>query len=65
MVTLVEDGMKAGTLRVENPTSVALTLAALAQGLVLLLERNRFTDREEFAEFARLSFRRLLRGLSV
>ncbi len=65
MVKLVEDGMKARTLRVENPTSVALTIAALAQGLVLLLERNRFTDREEFAEFARLSFRRLLRGLSV
>lgn len=65
MVELVEQGMTAGTLRLENPTSVALTVAALAQGLVLLLERNRFADREEFAEFARLSFQRLLRGLAV
>jgi hypothetical protein len=65
LVELVQQGMTAGTLRLENPTSVALTLSALAQGLVLLFERNRFTDRKEFAEFARLSFQRLLRGLAA
>jgi AcrR family transcriptional regulator len=65
LVQVVEQGMVEGTLRREDPASVALTIAAIAQGLVVLLERNRFTDREEFAEFARVSFRRLLQGLAV
>ena len=64
MVELVKQGITAGTLRLENPTSVALTVAALGQGLVLLHERNRFASREEFASFARLSFERLLRGIA-
>ena len=63
LVELVEQGMTAGTLRRDDAVSVALTVAALAQGLVLLLERGRFADRAEFAAFARESFRRLLRGL--
>jgi AcrR family transcriptional regulator len=65
MIEVVRQGMKAGALTVEDPVSVALTVSAMGQGLVVLLERNRFADREEFADFARTSFRRLLRGLAV
>jgi AcrR family transcriptional regulator len=65
MVELIKRGITAGTLRLENPTSVALTVAALAQGLVVLNERNRFANHEEFAAFARDSFQRLLRGIAT
>lgn len=63
LVEIVKQEMKSGFLTVENPASVALTITALLQGLVTLLERDRFTDRKEFGEFARASFGRLLRGL--
>jgi AcrR family transcriptional regulator len=65
MIDVVRRSMKAGGLKVDDPVSVALTVSAMGQGLVVLLERNRFGDRDEFAEFARLSFRRLLNGLAV
>jgi AcrR family transcriptional regulator len=63
LVQAAEQGMESGDLVKDDPTSVALSIAALGQGLVLLFERGRFTNKAEFAEFARLSFRRLLRGL--
>lgn len=65
LVQVVEEGMNDGVLRREDPVSVALTVAGLAQGLVVLLERHRFTDRQEFADFARLAFQRLLRGIAT
>lgn len=65
MVQAAEQGMESGDLAKDDPTSVALSIAALGQGLVLLYERGRFTSKAEFAEFARLSFRRLLRGLKT
>jgi AcrR family transcriptional regulator len=65
LVAAVERGMANGTLRQDDARSVALTIAAMGQGLVSLLERNRFADRREFADFARLSFRRLIGGLGA
>jgi AcrR family transcriptional regulator len=64
LVTLIREGMTQRVILVDDPVSVALSFAALGQGLVALHERGRFSDHEEFAAFARLSFRRLMRGLA-
>lgn len=64
LVELVREGMTVRSILVDDPVSVALSFAALGQGLVALFERGRFSDHEEFAAFARLSFRRLMRGLA-
>jgi AcrR family transcriptional regulator len=63
LIQAAEQGMERGELARDDPTSVALSIAALGQGLVLLYERGRFSSKAEFADFARVSFRRLLRGL--
>lgn len=55
--------MRAGVLRPDDPTSVALTLAALAQGAILLYRRGRFASADEFTRFYRHSCKRLLSGL--
>jgi AcrR family transcriptional regulator len=55
--------MRAGVLRRDDATSVALTFAALAQGSVLLYRRGRFESADEFTRFYRRSCKRLLSGL--
>ena len=59
----VAECMKGGALREDDPASVALTVAALARGLVALHHRGRFASPAQFAEFYRTSFARLLDGL--
>jgi AcrR family transcriptional regulator len=63
LVDRVAECMREGTLRDDDATSVALTLAAHAQGLVLLHRRGRFGSDAQFAEFWRTSFARVLTGL--
>lgn len=53
----------AGILRKEGPVGIALSLAAHAQGLVLLYRQGRFGSPERFADFYRRSVGDLVRGL--
>lgn len=63
LVDRVTDCMGQGALQRDDPASVALTLAAHAQGLVVLYRRARFRGADEFARFYQRSFEQLLRGL--
>jgi AcrR family transcriptional regulator len=63
LVDRVVECMHAGELRDDDPVSVALTLAAHAQGLVLLYRRGRLGDARAFARFYVASLDRLLAGL--
>lgn len=63
LVERVTEAGKGGFIRAEGPVSSALSLAAHAQGLVLLYRQGRFGSRERFAEFYRRSTADLLRGM--
>ena len=64
LVDRVRDCMRQNELREDDPASVALTLSAQAQGLVLLYRRERFDSESAFAEFYHRSMERLLRGIA-
>lgn len=64
LVERVTDAGKSGVIRADGPVSSALSLAAHAQGLVLLYRQGRFGSRERFAEFYRRSMVDLLRGMA-
>jgi AcrR family transcriptional regulator len=59
----VAECMREGSLADGDAESVAMTLAALAQGLVVLHRRGRFTPDTAFAEFFDLSIDRMIGGL--
>lgn len=59
----VAECMRDGSLAHGDAESVAMTLAALAQGLVVLHRRGRFASDTAFAEFFDLSVERMIRGL--
>jgi AcrR family transcriptional regulator len=63
LIERVSDCMRDGTIRAGSAESVAMTFAALAQGLVLLYRRGRFTAEADFGAFFELSVRRLIDGL--
>jgi AcrR family transcriptional regulator len=63
LVDRVAECMKDGSLRTGDAQAVAMTIAALAQGLVLLYQRRRFRSDTEFARAYRVSFEHLLDGL--
>jgi AcrR family transcriptional regulator len=63
LIERVSECMRDGTIRAGGAESVAMTLAALAQGVVILYRRGRFTSEGEFAAFFDLSVKRLLDGL--
>jgi AcrR family transcriptional regulator len=59
----VAECMRDGSLAKGDAESVAMSLAALAQGVVVLQRRGRFTSDAAFAEFFDLSVRRMIQGL--
>ena len=63
LIDRVAECMREGSLAKGNTESVAMTLAALAQGLVVLHRRGRFASDAAFAEFFELSIARLITGL--
>lgn len=63
LIERVSECMRDGAIRAASPESVAMTFAALAQGLVMLYRRGRFTTEAEFGAFFELSVTRLLDGL--
>ena len=63
LIDRVSECMRDGTIRAGSAESVAMTFAALAQGVVVLYRRGRFTSEAEFAAFFELSVKRLLDGL--
>ncbi len=63
LIDRVAECMRDGTIRSDNAESVAMSFAALAQGLVILYRRGRFTSETEFGAFFELSVTRLLDGL--
>lgn len=63
LIDRVSECMRDGTMRPDNADSVAMTFAALAQGLVILYRRGRFTSEADFKTFFELSVQRLLTGL--
>jgi AcrR family transcriptional regulator len=64
LVERVSECASEGTLRRERPVAAALSLAAHAQGLVLLYRQGRFGSKERFTEFYRKSIKDLMRGLA-
>jgi AcrR family transcriptional regulator len=64
LIDRVADCMREGTLARGDPESVAMTLVALAQGLVSLHGRGRFVSETAFTEFFDLSVERMIGGLS-
>ncbi|HUH13744.1 MAG TPA: TetR/AcrR family transcriptional regulator [Longimicrobiales bacterium] len=64
LVEAVVACIRDGSLRDDDPVEVALTLAALVQGSVLLERRGRFASAEDFAAFHAAAVRRLLEGLA-
>jgi AcrR family transcriptional regulator len=62
LVERVSECAREGSLR-EGPVAAALSLAAHAQGLVLLYRQGRFGSKERFADFYRRSTSNLLRGM--
>ncbi|MEX2584391.1 MAG: TetR/AcrR family transcriptional regulator [Gemmatimonadota bacterium] len=62
LVDRVSECAKDGLVR-EGPVAAALSLAAHAQGLVLLYRQGRFGSKDRFTEFYRRSTADLLRGL--
>ena len=63
LVDRVAECMKEGTFRGPDPEAVATTVAALAQGLVLLYRRGRFESERAFAQAYRTAFDHLFDGL--
>jgi AcrR family transcriptional regulator len=63
LIERVAECMRDGTIRADHAESVAMTFAALAQGLVILYRRGRFTSEADFRTFFELSVQRLLTGL--
>ena len=63
LVDRIAECMTEGSLRAADPQAVAMTIAALAQGLVLLHHRGRFGSDAAFAKAYRASFEHLLDGL--
>jgi AcrR family transcriptional regulator len=63
LVDRVAECMREGTLARGDADSVAMTLAALSQGLVALHRRGRFASDAAFAHFFDLSIERMIGGL--
>ena len=63
LIDRVSECMRDGTLRSASAESVATTFVALAQGLVILYRRGRFTSEAEFHAFFETSITRLVDGL--
>ncbi|WP_312888886.1 TetR-like C-terminal domain-containing protein [Nonomuraea rhodomycinica] len=64
LVVLVEEGMRSGRLRGDDPLEVTLALTAAVQGLVQLHLGGRIgLAEEEFRELCRRTVRRVLDGL--
>ena len=63
LVDRVAECMKEGSLRTGDPHAITMTIAALAQGLVLLHQRGRFGSDSAFAQAYRTSFEQLFDGL--
>jgi AcrR family transcriptional regulator len=63
LVDRVAECMRDATLAKADPQSVAMTLAALAQGLVVLHRGGRFASDAAFAAFFDLSVDRMIDGL--
>jgi AcrR family transcriptional regulator len=63
LIDRVAECMRDGSLADGDAESVAMTLVALAQGLVVLHRRGRFASDAAFAEFFDLSVERMIRGL--
>jgi AcrR family transcriptional regulator len=59
----VAECMEEGSLRADEPQAVAMTIAALAHGLVLLHQRGRFGSETAFAKAYRAAFEHLFMGL--
>jgi AcrR family transcriptional regulator len=63
LIDRVAECMRDGSLANGDAESVAMSLVALAQGLVVLQRRGRFASDAAFAEFFDLSVRRMIDGL--
>jgi hypothetical protein len=63
LIDRVAECMRDGSLADADTESVAMTLAALAQGLVVLHRRGRFASDAAFVEFFDMSVERMIRGL--
>lgn len=63
VVDRVAECMRDGSLAKGDAQSVAMSLAALAQGLVILHRRGRFASDAAFADFFDLSVDRMIGGL--
>ena len=59
----VAECMRDGTMRTGDAEGVAMTLSALAQGVVILQRRGQFASDEQFAAFFDASIDRMLNGL--
>ena len=60
----IEEGIKSGSFRKEDPWEVTFEMGALLQGVVMLyLGGRRGMDEGEFRAFCRRSFRRYLHGI--
>ena len=64
LVERVTECGRDGVIRSGGPVGVALTLAAHAQGLILLFRQGRFASKERFADFFEKSMGDLLAGLT-
>ncbi len=64
LVDRVRDCGEEGTLPVEGPVAMTLSLVAHMQGLVLLHRQGRFASRERFVAFFERSMDDVLRGLA-
>ena len=64
LIERVRDCMRQNELREGEVASVALTVHAHAQGLVLLYRHRHFHSQDAFAEFYRTSVERLLVGIA-
>jgi hypothetical protein len=65
LIERVTDCMREGTLASGDPQSVAMTLTALAQGLIVLHRRGRFASDAAFAAFFDLSIDRMIGGIGA
>lgn len=63
-VSILEQSMRAGELRPDNPVEIAFELSALSHGLIVLYLGGRVAQTEkEFRSLHQRSFRRYLNGL--
>jgi AcrR family transcriptional regulator len=63
-VNIIEQAMRAGELRHDDPVEIAFELSALSHGLIMLYIGGRVAQREkQFRLLYRRSFRRYLNGL--